>query len=271
MMTFRASLRGRIRALLAVASVSLALAACGGPEPSPAAGEGPLLVFASASLKESMDEAAAAHAAAGGPVVEVSYAASSALARQIEQGAPADAFISADVEWMDWLQERGLIETGSRRDLLGNELVLVAPADGDAAPLDLAAGPEAVLVRLGEGRIAMALVDSVPAGKYGREAFGSLEMWEALAPRVAEGDSVRSALMLVARGEAPLGVVYGSDARAEPRVQVVATFPPGTHPPIVYPAARVAASRHAGASGFINWLATAEAGEIFRRHGFTLH
>jgi molybdate transport system substrate-binding protein len=270
MVTFRASLRGRIHTLLAVLSVSLAVGACGAPEP-PATGEGPLLVFAAASLKESMDEAAAAYAAAGGPVVEVSYAASSALARQIEQGAPADAFISADVEWMDWLQERGLIDGGSSRDLLGNELVLVAPADGDAAPLDLAAGPEPVLARLGEGRIAMALVDSVPAGKYGREAFGSLGMWEALSPRVAEGDSVRAALMLVARGEAPLGVVYGSDARAEPRVQVVATFPPGTYPPIVYPAARVAASRHADASGFVDWLAKAEAGEIFRRHGFTLH
>lgn len=257
----------RIAALLAAA----AIAACGGPEAPPqAGGDRPLLVFAAASLKESMDEAAAARAAAGGPVVEVSYAASSALARQIEQGAPADVFISADLEWMDWLDGRGLIDSGSRRDLLGNDLVLVAPADGDASPLGLGAGPEAVLARLGDGRLAMALVDSVPAGKYGREALGSLGMWEALAPRVAEGDSVRAALMLVARGEAPLGVVYASDAAAEPRVRVVATFPTGSHPEIVYPVARVAASRHAGAAAFVDWLASPAAADIFRRHGFTL-
>lgn len=251
--------------------LALAVAACGGREPPPSAGAGdPLLVFAAASLKEAMDEAATAHAAAGGPVVEVSYAASSALARQIGQGAPADVFVSADLDWMDWLAERNLVDAASRRDLLGNELVLVAPAGGDTTPLDLGAGTETVLARLGAGRMAMALVDSVPAGKYGREAFESLGMWEALAPRVAEGDSVRSALMLVARGEAPLGVVYASDAVAEPRVRVVATFPPGSHPEIVYPVARVAASRHEGASEFVRWLASPAAGAVFRRHGFTV-
>jgi|SRR5690554_686918 len=260
----------RIARLLLATMLSLAVAACGERGPPAAEGGDPLLVFAAASLKESMDAAAAAHAETGGPRVQVSYAASSALARQIEQGAPADVFVSADLAWMDWLAERGLIDAGSRRDLLGNELVLVAPADGDVAPVDLDAGPDGLLARLGDGHVAMALVDAVPAGKYGREALESLGMWEVLAPRVAEGDSVRAALMLVARGEAPLGVVYGSDAAAEPRVRVVATFPADTHAPIVYPAARVAASRHAGAAGFVDWLASPEAGAIFRRHGFTL-
>src|SRR5690554_6544646 len=260
----------RIATLLLAGILSLATVACSQHAPQAAEGGDPLLVFAAASLKESMDEAATAYAEAGGPRVQVSYAASSALARQIEQGAPADVFISADLAWMDRLAERDLIDDASRRDLLGNDLVLVAPASGDAAQVDLAAGPDGLLARLGEGHVAMALVDAVPAGKYGREAFESLDIWEALAPRVAEGDSVRAALMLVARGEAPLGVVYRSDAAAEPRVRVVATFPADSHAPIVYPVARVAASRHEDAAGFIDWLASPAAGAIFRRHGFTL-
>ena len=260
----------RVATLLLAGVLSLATAACGQRAPHAAEGDDPLLVFSAASLKESMDEAAAAYSETGGPRVQVSYAASSALARQIEQGAPTDVFISADLAWMDWLAGRNLVDDASRRDLLGNDLVLVAPATDDVAQLDLAAGPAGLLARLGEGHVAMALVDAVPAGKYGREAFESLGMWEALAPRVAEGDSVRAALMLVARGEAPLGVVYGSDAAAEPRVRVVATFPADSHAPIVYPVARVAASRHEDAAGFVDWLASAEAGAIFRRHGFTL-
>lgn len=256
---------------LAVLLILTLLAACSG-QPAAAGADAdsrPLLVFAAASLKESLDEAAAAYTAAGGPEVQVSYAASSALARQIAQGAPADAFVSADLEWMDWLQQRELVDADSRRDLLGNALVLVAPASGNPAPVDLATAPD-LRPRLGGGRLALALVESVPAGKYARQAFESLGMWTTLAPHVAEGDSVRAALMLVARGEAPLGVVYASDARAEPRVQVVATFPADSHPPIVYPVARVAASRHAGAMEFIAWLGSPAAGEVFRRHGFSL-
>jgi len=260
----------RLARLLVAGVLALAVAACGRDGPRPAPEDAPLLVFAAASLKEAMDAAAAAHTAAGGPPVQVSYAASPALARQIEQGAPADVFISADLAWMDWLDGRGLVDAGSRRELLGNSLVLVAPAGGDVAPLDLAAGTEPVLARLGSGRIAMALVEAVPAGGYGRQAFESLGLWQALAPRVAEGDSVRAALLLVARGEAPLGVVYASDAVAEPRVRVVASFPAASHAPIVYPAARVAASRHAGAATFVDWLASPVAADTFRRHGFTL-
>lgn len=259
---------GRASRLLALV-LTLAAAACG-QGGAPASDEAPpLQVFAAASLKESLDEAASAYHRAGGPKVEVSYAASSALARQIEQGAPADAFISADQEWMDWLAERGLIDTDTRRDLLGNSLVLIAPSRHNPEPLELDTGTD-LIPHLADGRIALALTDSVPAGKYARQAFTSLGMWDALAPHVAEADNVRAALMLVARGEAPLGVVYGSDAEAEPRVSVVATFPAGSHPPIIYPAARVAASRHEGAADFVQWLGSPQAGAIFRHHGFTL-
>ncbi|MET0813973.1 MAG: molybdate ABC transporter substrate-binding protein [Pseudoxanthomonas sp.] len=228
----------------------------------------PLTVFAAASLKESLDEAAAAYEKASGHTLRVSYAASSALARQIEQGAPADVFVSADLEWMDYLQERKLVDPRSRRNLLGNTLVLVAPASGNVAPIKLKPGVD-LLPRLGEnGRIALGLTASVPAGKYAKASFVSLGVWNALEPRVAEAENVRAALMLVARGEAPLGVVYGSDAQAEPKVRVVAVFPEKTHAPIVYPVARIAASRNPGAAAFVRWLATPAAAKIFRARGF---
>jgi molybdate transport system substrate-binding protein len=229
---------------------------------------GPLTVFAAASLKESLDEAAAAYQKASGQTVRVSYAASSALARQIEQGAPADVFLSADLEWMDYLQQRKLIDPKTRRNLLGNTLVLVAPATGDIAPVALKPGVD-LLPRLGEnGRIALGLTASVPAGKYAKASFISLGAWKSLEPRVAEAESVRAALMLVARSEAPLGVVYGSDAKAEPKVRVVAVFPENTHAPIVYPVARIAASKNPHAVAFARWLATPAASRVFRAHGF---
>jgi len=227
----------------------------------------PLTVFAAASLKESVDEAAADFQRASAKPVRVSYAASSALARQIEQGAPADVFVAADLEWMDYLQQRGLIDARGRRNLLGNTLVLVAPAASRAEPLQLKSGVD-LRPLLGDGRLALALIASVPAGKYARAAFLSLGIWAALQPRVAQAENVRAALMLVARGEAPLGVVYASDARAEPRVRVLAHFPASSHPPIVYPVARVAASRHPGAVRFGRWLQGPQARAIFRRHGF---
>jgi molybdate transport system substrate-binding protein len=230
----------------------------------------PLTVFAAASLKESMDEAAAAYENATGQPVRVSYAGSSALARQIEQGAPADVFVSADLDWMDELQHKRLIDASTRRNLLGNTLVLVAPRDGKAQPLTLRHGTD-LRPLLGErGRIALALVDSVPAGKYAKAAFTSLGMWNALQPRVAEAENVRAALLLVARGEVPLGVVYGSDARAEPRVRVLATFPDGSHLPIVYPVARIEASTHPQAAAFVRWLQAPVAAAIFRRYGFSV-
>lgn len=231
----------------------------------------PLNVFAAASLKESMDEAGAAWQRKTGQAVRTSYAASSALARQVEQGAPADLFISADSDWMDWLQQRNLIDVGSRRELLGNTLVLVAPATSQAKPLALRKGGTLLPLLGKDGRIALALTSSVPAGKYAKAAFTSLGMWDALQPRAAEADNVRAALLLVSRGETPLGVVYASDAKADPGVRILATFPATSHPPIVYPVARVAASRNPGARAFVQWLRSREAVAIFRGHGFSVH
>jgi len=238
--------------------------------PAIAQARAPITVFAAASLKESMDAAAARYQQDTGQAVRVSYAASSALARQIEQRAPADVFVSADLEWMDWLQARQLIDTASRRVLLGNTLVLVAPADSAAQPLKLARGTDLLPLLGARGRLSLALTASVPAGKYAKAAFESLGQWSALQPRVAESDSVRSALTLVARGEAPLGVVYGSDAQAESRVKVLATFPADSHPAIVYPVARVAASRNRQADAFVRWLDGEAASAIFREHGFSI-
>lgn len=250
----------RVLALLMLAAGTVAW-----PDRAGAAEDAPLTVFAAASLKESLDEAAAGYEKATGTRVRVSYAASSTLARQIEQGAPAQVFVSADLDWMDYLQQRGKVDPGSRHDLLGNRLVLVAPRHGVAA-VDLAR-PGSVARALGDGRLAIAQTATVPAGKYGRQALASLGHWDALQPRLAESDSVRAALMLVARGETPLGVVYGSDARAEPRVRVVATFPARSHPPIIYPVAATAPAS-ATARDFVRWLATPPARAIFVRHGF---
>ena len=242
--------------------------ACAASATSAAEPSAPLTVFAAASLKESLDEAAVAYQEASGATVRVSYAASSALARQIEQGAPADVFLSADLEWMDYLQQRKLIDAATRRNLLGNTLVLVAPASGNVAPVELKPGVD-LISRLGEnGRIALGLTASVPAGKYAKASFVSLGAWKSLEPRVAEAENVRAALMLVARGEAPLGVVYGSDAQAEPKVRVVGVFPENTHAPIVYPVARIAASKNPRAAAFVHWLGTPAAARIFRAHGF---
>jgi molybdate transport system substrate-binding protein len=237
----------------------------------PALGQTPLTVFAAASLKESLDAASAQYTRQTGQPVRVSYAASSALARQIAQRAPADVFVSADQDWMDWLAERGLIDVGSQRDLLGNALVLIAPAGSAAQPFALDARSDLRPLLGARGRLSLALTASVPAGKYAKAAFESFGTWDALRPRVAESDSVRAALALVARGEAPLGVVYVSDARAEPRVKVLATFPADSHPQIVYPVARVASSvQPRQADAFVHWLDGDAAAEIFRRHGFTI-
>lgn len=258
------------RALAALAA--LLLAACGGREgdgPEPA-GPGPLVVFAAASLTESMEAAARAYTARSGQAVQVSFAGSPALARQIAQRAPADVFVSADTEWMDWLQQRGLVDPASRSGLLGNALVLVAHADNPAPGLALAPGVDLLPLLGGDGRLAVALTGSVPAGKHAQAALASLGAWPAVAPRLAETENVRAALLLVARGEAPLGVVYATDAKAEPRVRVLGTFPPASHPEIVYPVARVAASRHPMAGDFVQWLGSPEAAAIFLDHGFVL-
>lgn len=265
--------RTRRDALPALRRASLALLAllmlCIG-QLAAAAERTPLVVFAASSLKESLDEAAEAYQRQSRQPVQVSYAASSALARQIAQGAPADVFVSADLEWVEWLQQRSLINAATRHALLGNTLVLVAPANSSAKPLQLRRGT-ALLPLLGsDGRIALALTSSVPAGKYAKAALEHLAMWKPLQGRIAEAENVRATLLLVARGETPLGVVYGSDARAEPNVKVLATFPAGSHPPIIYPLAVTATSgQPAQSAAFVRWLQTPPALAIFRRHGFS--
>lgn len=250
----------------------LALALCTGCRPGeadapPGKAGTPLRIFAAASLREAMDAAATAYGDTTGQALQVTHAASSTLARQIDQGAPADVFIPADREWMDWLARRGRIGADSRRDVLGNRLVLIAPANAAAVRFEFGPGADLGPV-LDAGRLAVARTDSVPAGRYAKAALQSLLLWDGVADRLAETDNVRMALMLVARGEAPLGVVYHSDAVAEPGVRVVATFPSSSHPVIVYPAARVTGSSHPQGMAFIDWLQGADAQRIFHAHGF---
>ena len=195
----------------------------------------------------------------------MSYAASSALAKQIEAGAPADLFISADVEWMDYLQQRRLIKPDTRRNLLRNRLVLIAPADSQVS-LNIAPGFPLAIV-LGSGRLAMANPDAVPAGKYGKASLEALGVWRAVQSKVASTENVRAALVLVSRGEAPLGIVYRTDAAADPKVRVVGVFPENTHPPIIYPIAVTVDGKPAAAT-FLSWLNTPEAHAIFQKHGF---
>ncbi|BBK33181.1 molybdate transport system substrate-binding protein [Stella humosa] len=225
-----------------------------------------VLVFAAASMKTALDEAVAEWGRRGGAPAKVSYAASSALARQIEQGAPASVFLSADLDWMNYLQQRKLIRAESRANLLGNSIVLVAPKDsaakGTVGPgLDLAG-------LLGGGRMAMGQVDSVPAGKYGKAALEKLGLWPAVADKLAQTENVRAALLLVARGETPLGIVYATDAAAEPNVRIVGTFPADSHPPIIYPVALTKDSVPE-AAGFVAWLRSPEATPFFVKQGFT--
>jgi molybdate transport system substrate-binding protein len=237
---------------------------------TPAAAE-QVTVFAAASLRTALDEIAAAWGDANGHEVVLSYAGTPQLARQIIEGAPADLFLSAAVQWMDELASQGLIVPESRRDLLGNTLVLVA--HGAGAPR-VEIGPDLDLAALlGGGKLAMALVDSVPAGQYGKEALTNLGLWDAVEPSVAQAENVRAALALVSSGEAPLGIVYGSDATAddaaEDRVTVVGTFPADSHAPITYPAALVAGRDNPAAAEFLEHLGSPEAAEVFARLGFT--
>jgi molybdate transport system substrate-binding protein len=221
-------------------------------------------VFAAASLKNALDELSMHFPSK----VILSYGASSALARQIENGAPADVFVSADLDWMDYLEKKGLLAPGTRRNLLGNRLVLIAPAN---EPVRLQPAPGFPILKiLGNGRIALAEPNSVPAGKYAKAALEKLGVWDQVAGRIAAADNVRAALALVARGEAPLGVVYETDARADPKVMVAGAFPEGSHPPIVYPAAAVKSAQPVAAP-FLEFLGSAKARAIFERHGFTVN
>ena len=226
-----------------------------------------MLVFAAASLKTALDRIAAAWRTETGEAATISYAASSTLAKQIENGAPAELFISADEDWMDYLQERQLIDPKTRIDLLGNRLVLIAPA-ATGSSMKIAPGfPLAAL--LGDGRLAMADPGAVPAGRYGRAALEKLGVWSTVAHRIAAAENVRAALLLVARGEAPLGIVYQTDAAAEPLVRIVATFPPDSHPPIVYPMA-LTPTAGAEARELAAYLRGPAAGVLFEAQGFAM-
>ena len=224
-------------------------------------------VYAASSLKDALDELAKRFETDTGSRVTVSYAGSPMLARQIEKGAPADLFISADGEWMDYLEKRKAIRAASRANIVSNRLVLIAPAESTIA---LTIGPNFPLsAALGKGRLAMADPDSVPAGKYGKAALEKLGVWKAVAPKVARAENVRAALALVARAEAPLGIVYSTDAIAERKVRVVDKFSPTLHPPIVYPAAVLAESRSKIADALLRFLQSAPARAVWQRYGFS--
>jgi molybdate transport system substrate-binding protein len=258
-----AALKGLLRAaaalLFAAAPGSAAEAAS---QPAQA-----LVVFAAASLTDALAEVGRAFTASTQVPVLPSFAASSVLAKQIEAGAPAEVFVSADSDWMDYLEKRGLLRAATRHDLLGNRLVLIAPTTSPArvvlaAHVDLTAA-------LGGGRLATGDPDSVPVGRYAQAALTHLGIWEQVAPRLVRAENVRSALEYVARGEATLGIVYRTDALAEKRVRVVDVFPPGSHPPIIYPVA-LTSGAGARAAAFEDFLESTAAREIFARYGFEL-
>lgn len=221
------------------------------------AAEGPV-VFAAASLRNAMEQIGRSYEARYAVRPVFSFAASSTLARQIDAGAPADVYVSANVQWMDWAQDRGVIVEDQRRIVAGNGLVVVGP-NSDAQKLALE-DPSAVSMRLGEGRLAMGDPDHVPAGRYGRMALEAMGLWSIFEGRLARGENVRVALALVARGEAPLGIVYSSDAAVEPSVAIVATFPEDSHPVIAYPAAPLRDAPHrAEAERFVTYLLSSDA------------
>ena len=228
-----------------------------------------VLVFAAASLKNALDEVIAAYDAETGTKVTASYAASPALAKQIEQGAPAQLFISADLDWMDYLAKRQQIADGTRRNLLGNSLVLIAGKDSQIG--EVAIGPGFDLAALlGDGRLAVGEVKAVPAGKYARASLEHLGAWGAVEGKLAQAENVRAALTLVARGEAPLGIVYRTDAASDPSVRIVGTFPADSHAPITYPAAVTKEGEGSAAAAFLQFLGSGTAKPAFEQQGFTL-
>ncbi|MEO8487137.1 MAG: molybdate ABC transporter substrate-binding protein [Betaproteobacteria bacterium] len=249
--------RRPVLSMLAIASIGLA---------SSVAAAQPVTVFAAASLTNALEEVGAAWKAPGRAPVRFSFAASSTLAKQIEQGAPADLFASADEQWMDYLVERRLVDASSRRDFAANRLVLIVPADKPAT-IDLKPGIDYANLFAGE-RIATGDPAHVPVGRYAEQALKSLGAWNAIAPRLVRAESVRAALAFVERGEVAAGIVYATDAAISTRVRVAGTFPPGSHPRIVYPVALVAGRATDEARALFAFLNGPEARAILRRHGF---
>lgn len=227
-----------------------------------------VVVFAAASLKNALDTIAADFQKATGNTVTVSYAGSNALAKQIIEGAPADIFVSAAVNWMDEVEKAGLVVPGSREDLLGNTLVLVAHGT-DAKPVEIGPGFDLKSL-LGDGKLSMAMVDSVPAGQYGKASLESLGVWSSVEGSVAQSENVRAALALVSSGEAPYGVVYASDAVADKGVTVVSTFPDDSHKPIIYPAALLTGAKDAADKAFFEALSSDASDATFAAEGFAV-
>jgi molybdate transport system substrate-binding protein len=253
---------------LATLVAALAFTAVLSPRPTEAQQAGDVVVFAAASLKNALDDIGAQWQQETGKKAAISYAASSALAKQIEAAAPADLFISADLDWMDYLQQRNLIKADTRSNLLGNRIVLITAKD---SKLSATIAPGFNLAGLlGTGRLAMADVAAVPAGKYGKAALEALGVWTSVQDKVAQAENVRATLLLVSRGEAPLGIVYQTDAAADPNVKIVGAFPENTHPPIIYPAALTASSKNTDAAGFLAYVISAKAKPLFEKQGFTV-
>jgi len=260
--------RVRRRAFLAVAACAAVPALAGASGVSFARGGGPL-VFAAASLKNALDEVNRQYEADTGGKATISYAASSTLAKQIESGAPADIFISADLDWMDYLAKKNLIKADTRSNLLGNSIVLVAPADSKATAK--IAPNFALASLLGDGHLAMANTQSVPAGKYGKAALEKLGVWDQVKNRVAQADNVRAALLLVSKGEAPLGIVYKTDVASDPKVKIVDSFPDDSHPPIIYPVAlTVQGAKSDAAKAYLEYLKSDAAKAVFEKAGFVI-
>jgi molybdate transport system substrate-binding protein len=236
--------------------------------PHLAAAQDTLTVFAAASLKNALDDTNAAFTKATGVKVTASYAASSALAKQIEQGAPADVFISADLKWMDYVAGKKAIKPDTRVNLLGNRLVLIAPANSRIGSVKIGQGFD-IAKLAGDGRIAVADTKAVPAGLYAKAALEKLGAWAAAEPKLAQAENVRATLAFVARGETPIGIVYETDARIEPKVKIVGAFPDDSYPPVTYPVAATASSKNAATARYLAFLRTSAAKAIFEKYGFS--
>lgn len=261
-----------IAALIAASCLSprfaLAESPAAAPKPAGEKTAPTVTVFAAASLKTALDAIAAAWKADTGKTTSIVYASSGVLAKQIEQGAPADVFISADLKWMDYLEKAKLIREGTRLKLLGNELVLVEPAES-STKLAIAKGFD-LAGATGDGKIAVCSIESCPGGIYAKEALTSLGVFSDVEPKLAQADNIRSALNLVARGEAKFGIVYKTDANAEPKVKVVGIFPSSSHSPIIYPAGAVETSKNPSAAAFLAFLRSQAATKIFKKEGFEI-
>ena len=247
--------------------VAAGLAWTGGVQPVSAQSKD-VVVFAAASLQNALDEIARQWHRETGKKAVISYAASNTLIKQIEQGAPADIFFSADLDWMDYGQQKDLIKPDTRFNLLENRLVLIGPRDSSVR-VNIQPGFDLAALLKG-GLLAMGNVDAVPAGKYGKAALEKLGVWDSVKDKIAQAESVRAALLFVSRGEASLGIVYQTDAAADLKVKIVGTFPDNTYPPIIYPVALTKASTNADAQAFLNYLRSPAHGRTFERQGFTV-